>query len=138
MSKEFPQWIAEEISKANIKHVDTIKSTGYILDINEKERKMDVQFYEKLPNGGYITLIELKDPFNSKNFKVGIAYSFELKVHTADLSQKVQDFLKENYSIQMADFYNFELVSCEELKETPEEIPQDEELDLSTLKLDDD
>jgi len=137
MSKEFPQWIAEEISNADIKHVDTIKSTGYILDISEKEQKMDVQFYDKLPNGGYIITLELNDALNPKKFKVGDAYIFEMKVHTADLSKKVKDFLKENYSVQMEDFYNFELVACEEFNEPEEEIPKGEELDLSTLKLDD-
>lgn len=137
MSKEFPQWIAEEISNADVKHVDTIKSTGYILDISEKERKMDVQFYDKLPNGGYIITLELNDALNPKKFKVGDAYIFEMKVHTADLSKKVKDFLKENYSVQMEDFYNFELVTCEEFTEPEEDIPEGEELDLSTLKLDD-
>ena len=137
MSKEFPQWIAEEISSADIKHVDTIKSTGYILDISKKELKMDVQFYDKLPNGGYITTLELKEPINTKNFKVGDAFIFELKVHSANLSKKVKDFLKENYSVQMEDFYNFELVATEEFNEPEEDIPADEELDLSTLKLDD-
>lgn len=137
MSKDFPQWIAEEISKANIKHVNTIKSTGYILDISEKEQKMDVQFYDKLPNGGYITTLELKKPLNTKNFKVGDAYVFELKVHSANLSKKVKDFLKENYSVQMEDFYNFELIATEEFNDPKEDIPPDEELDISTLKLDD-
>ncbi len=137
MSKEFPQWIAEEISNADVKHVDTIKSTGYILDISEKERKMDVQFYDKLPNGGYIITLELNDALNPKKFMVGDAYIFEMKVHTADLSNKVRDFLKENYSVKMEDFYNFELVTCEEFNEPKEDIPEGEELDLSTLKLDD-
>ena len=137
MSKDFPQWIAEEISKANIKHVNTIKSTGYILDISEKERKMDVQFYDKLPNGGHIITLDLTNASNPKNFKVGDAYIFEMKVHNASLSSKARDFLKENYSVEMEDFYNFELVACEEFNEPKEEIPQDEELDLSTLKLDD-
>ncbi|MEK0324543.1 MAG: hypothetical protein QQN63_02470 [Nitrosopumilus sp.] len=137
MSKEFPQWIAEEISGADIKHLDTIKSTGYILDISKKEPKMDVQFYDKLPNGGYITTLELKKPLNTKNFKVGDAYVFELKVHSANLSKKVKDFLKENYSVQMEDFYNFELIATEEFNDPKEDIPPDEELDISTLKLDD-
>ncbi len=98
---------------------------------------MDVQFYDKLPNGGYITTLELKEPLNTKNFKVGDAFIFELKVHSANLSKKVKDFLKENYSVQMEDFYNFELIATEEFNDPKEDIPPDEELDISTLKLDD-
>ena len=37
----------------------------------------------------------------------------------------------------MEDFYNFELVATEEFNEPEEDIPADEELDISTLKLDD-
>ena len=59
--QEFPTWLAEEISSVKMKKAETLELTGYILDINKKESKVDVQFDKPLPDGRQIATLTISD-----------------------------------------------------------------------------
>ena len=70
MSKEsIPNWVAQEIQHAEFKESEDWSGSGYILDINKEQRKIDVQFYEKLPEGRYIATLDLPKDINPESLE---------------------------------------------------------------------
>ncbi|HEY4673129.1 MAG TPA: hypothetical protein VIH03_03090 [Nitrososphaerales archaeon] len=115
MGDEFPRWAAEEISKAKLVEAGSIKQTGYILEIDEKGRKMDVQFYDQLPEGRHIVTLELDQKINLMSLKMVTNYMFDVKVYKANLSEKLVKLLWETYKVKMDSVHRYVLSGLEEL-----------------------
>ena len=115
MGDEFPRWAAEEISKAKLVEAGLIKQTGYILEIDEKARKMDVQFYDQLPEGRHIVTLELDQKINLMSLKMVTNYMFDVKVYKANLSEKLVKLLWETYKVKMDSVHRYVLSGLEEL-----------------------
>ncbi|HYB04387.1 MAG TPA: hypothetical protein VED17_07990, partial [Nitrososphaerales archaeon] len=109
------KWIAEEIRNAKFDSEEEWSGSGYILEINREDKKVDVQFYEKLPEGRYIATLDLSPDLNADTLDLGIIYMFKFKAAKATLSPKVVTFLKEKYNLPMDSIYRFELISVEKL-----------------------
>jgi len=121
--QKFPTWLAEEISSVKMKKSDTLELTGYLLDINKKENKIDVQFYEQLPDGRQIATLVIGEKKMLKNLegqhnKSGDApeFNFKVIVNKASLSDKAKEYLTENYSVVLDNLYGFELESFDSVK----------------------
>ncbi len=121
--QKFPIWLAEEISSVKMKKSNTLELTGYLLDINKKENKIDVQFYEQLPDGRQIATLVIGEKKMLKNLeeqhnKLGEAPEFNFKfiVNKASLSDKAKEYLTENYSVALDNLYGFELESFDSVK----------------------
>ena len=110
-----PKWIAEEIREAKFDSEEEWTGSGYILDINKKAAKIDVQFYEKLPEGRYIATLDLPSKFDIDSLELAVVYMFKFKSFKASLSEKAVTFLKEKYGLAMDGIYRFELISLEKL-----------------------
>jgi hypothetical protein len=110
-----PKWVAEEIRTAKFDSEEEWSGSGYILEINKEDKKVDVQFYEKLPEGRYIATLDLSPDLNVDTLDLGIIYMFKFKAAKATLSPKVVTFLKEKYNVPMDSIYRFELISVEKL-----------------------
>ena len=116
--QEFPTWLAEEISSVKMKKAEALELTGYILDINKKESKVDIQFYEQLPDGRQIATLSINDKkvlkkLDDEHNKTRDAPEFNFKfiVNKASLSDKAKEYLSENYSVVLDNLYGFELES---------------------------
>ena len=121
--QKFPTWLVEEISSVKMKKSDTLELPGYLLDINKKENKIDVQFYEQLPDGRQIATLVIGEKKMLKNLeeqhnKLGEAPEFNFKfiVNKASLSDKAKEYLTENYSVALDNLYGFELESFDSVK----------------------
>ena len=115
MGDEFPKWAAEEISKAKPVEAGEIKQTGCILEINEKGRRIDVQFYDQLPAGNYISTLELAESIPVTSLKMATNYMFQVKVYKANFSEKLVKFLHDNYQVHMNAVHRYVLTALEEL-----------------------
>lgn len=113
MSKSLPNWVAEEISNSKWEVIDTFSGSGYFLDLNSKERNVDIQFYESLPGDRYIITADIPENFNMNEFIKGDVYLFSVKIFKSVLSDKVKDFLTEQYQTNMDTINKYELVSAE-------------------------
>src|ERR671932_2393267 len=105
-----PDWAEEEIRSVPLNEQDAITRTGYILDIYEKDFKIDIQLYESLPDGR--TIIENLDVPKSidvSSFMKGFVYEFKIRVYTGQLSPKVVELLKAKYGLDMDRIHKFEL-----------------------------
>jgi hypothetical protein len=114
-SENLPKWVAEEIRNAKFDQAEEWSGSGYILDVNKDENKVDVQFYEKLPEGRYIATLDLASDINPETLELAIVYMFKFRASKATLAPKVVTFLKEKYNVQMDSIYKFELLSVEKL-----------------------
>jgi hypothetical protein len=131
-TENVPKWVADEIRNAKFDHEEEWSGSGYILDINKEEKKVDVQFYEKLPEGRYIATLDLSPDLNPETLELAIVYLFKFKALKASLDPKVVTFLKEKFALEMDSVYKFELLSLEKLDaeadaRPPEPSEEDEE-----------
>jgi hypothetical protein len=105
-----PKWAEDEIKSVNFEDPQTLSRTGYILDIYEKDFKVDIQVYEPLPDGR--TIVEGLDvPTNMKisEFMKGFVYEFKIKMYKGKLSSRLADLLKSKYALEMDSIYRFEM-----------------------------
>lgn len=107
--------MTQEIQSAEFKDYEEWTGSGYILDINKDERKVDVQFYEKLPEGRYIATLLVPKELDMETLELAVVYMFKFMASKATLSDKVVTFLKEKYSLDMSNIYEFKLQSVEKL-----------------------
>lgn len=116
MSGELPKWAEDEINSitgSSFKVADTWEGTGYFLEIDEKDRKADIQFYEKLPIGKHIVTIEIPKSMKIEDLMKGSVYGYKVKALKAPLSNKLVKFLKENLNLNMDGVYRFQLESVQ-------------------------
>lgn len=118
MSSELPKWAEDEINSikdSSFKPLDAWEGTGYFLDIDEENRKADVQFYEKVPVGKHIVTASIPNSIKIDELMKGFVYAYKLKVLKAPLSDKLVKYLKENLNMDMDGVYQFEIESLEML-----------------------
>ncbi len=118
MSNEFPEWAEKEINSiTNSSFIpqDDLEGTGYFLDIDKKNRKADIQFYEKLPIGKHIVTANIPKNIKIDELTKGFVYVYKLKILKASLSTKLSNYLKENLNVDMDYIYQFEVQSLEML-----------------------
>jgi hypothetical protein len=111
-----PKWAEDEIKSVNFENPQTVSRSGYILDIYEKDYKVDIQVYEPLPDGR--TIVEGLDvPTSMKisDFMKGFVYEFRINMYRGKLSSKLADLLKSKYSLDMDSIYRFEMENLQML-----------------------
>lgn len=122
-SESLPKWVADEIKNAQFEEGEEWEGSGYILDINKQEKKIDVQFYEKLPEGRYIATIDLPSSVDPETLELATVYMFKFRASKAPLNKKVVDFLKEKFSLDMQSIYKFDLLSIVKLDDVSADKP---------------
>jgi hypothetical protein len=105
-----PKWAEDEIKSVQFEKPEEIPRTGYILDINEKDYKIDIQVYEAMPDGRTIVEgLDVPKSFKISDFMKGFVYEFKINFFTGPLSAKVVDLLKTKFGLEMKAIYKFEL-----------------------------
>lgn len=105
-----PEWAENEIKNANFQEYDKINRTGYFLDIDEEDRKADIQLYETLPDGRTIIEgMEISNDLKINEFMKGFVYEYKIRISRSSLSEQLVELLKTKYQIEMNDIYKFDL-----------------------------
>lgn len=113
MAKELPRWAQDEIKNVKFDIPQSQTRTGYILEIYDKDMKLDVQLYEEVGDGRRIITLDLPKTIKSSDLKKGAVYEFTFNSSKAPLSKKLVDFLKKEMEIEMNAIYQFELTNLE-------------------------
>lgn len=114
MSKEIPKWAQDEIKNAKFGKPESLTRTGYILEIYDKEMKIDAQIYEGLDDGRKIIEgMNLPKKIKSGDLMKGVVYEFTINAYKAPLSKKLIEFLKKEMDVDMNAIYQFELSNLE-------------------------
>ena len=106
---ELPDWVMDDIRNAKFAKPESLTRTGYILEVYEGDKKIDVQLYESVEDGRHIVTLDL--PKNIKPFdcRTGVVYEFEINMLKASLGKKTVEFLKKEKMIEMSAIYQFDL-----------------------------
>jgi hypothetical protein len=100
----------------NFEDPQTVSRTGYILDIYEKDFKVDIQVYEPLPDGRTIVEgLDVPTTMKISEFMKGFVYEFKVKMYRGKLSSKLADLLKSKYALDMDSIYRFEMENLQML-----------------------
>lgn len=112
--KEIPKAIQEEIKNAKFGKSESLTRTGYILEIYDKDMKIDAQLYEAVEDGRKIIEgMNLPKKVKPSDLMKGTVYEFTIDSFKAPLSKKVIEFLKKEMEIEMDAIYQFELTKLE-------------------------
>jgi hypothetical protein len=111
-----PKWAEDEIKSVTFDDSQTVSRTGYILDIYEKDFKVDIQVYEPLPDGRTIVEgLDVPTTMRISEFMKGFVYEFKIKMYQGKLSSKLAELLKSKYAIDMDSIYRFEMENLQML-----------------------
>lgn len=113
MAKELPTWAQDEIKNAKFGKPESQTRTGYILEIYDKDMKIDAQLYQEIEDGRRIITLDLPKKTKPSGLLKGEVYEFTFNVHKAPLSKKLVELLKKEMEIDMNAIYQFELTGLE-------------------------
>ncbi|MDX1371567.1 MAG: hypothetical protein R3321_03815 [Nitrososphaeraceae archaeon] len=121
-----PQWVEDEIKSIELSEYETLNRVGYILEIYDKDKKLDIQLYEALPDGRTIVEgIDVPKFHDFSKFMKGFVYEFKIKMSKGKLSDKTREFLKMQYMLDMDYIFQFELVELQLMDVESEAISSD-------------
>lgn len=115
MAKEIPKWAQDEIKNAKFGKPESTTRTGYILEIYDKDKKIDAQLYEAVEDGRRIVTMDLPKKTKPSDLMKGVVYEFTFNSTKAPLSGKLIEFLKKEMEIEMNAIYQFELTNLEQM-----------------------
>ena len=113
MAKELPQWVQDEIKSEKFGKPESQTRTGYILEIYDKDMKIDIQLYEEVEDGRRIITLDLPKKIKPADLMKGMVYEFTFDSSKVPLSKKLIEFLKKEMEIDMDAIYQFELTNLE-------------------------
>ena len=113
MAKELPKWAQDEIKNVKFGKPESQTRTGYILDIYDKDMKIDVQLYEEVEDGRRIINLDLPKKVKPVELMKGVVYEFTFDAMKAPLSKKLVDLLKKEKEVDMDAIYQFNLTNLE-------------------------
>ena len=92
---EIPEDIDDELKSPKFGKPKTHSVSGYILEVNETDKKVDIQLYEPLSGTTILEGLELSKTINLNDLEKGIVCEFKLDELKAPLSKKTIEYLKE-------------------------------------------
>ena len=105
---EIPEDIDGELKSPKFGKPKTHTNSGYILDVNEADKKVDIQLYEPLSGTTILEGLDLDKTINLNDLEKGIVCEFKLDELKAPLSKKTIEYLKEQ-GIALDTIVKFEL-----------------------------
>ena len=105
---EIPEDIDDELKSPKFGKPKTHTNSGYILDVNEAGKKVDIQLYEPLSGTTILEGLDLDKTINLNDLEKGIVCEFKLDELKAPLSKKTIEYLKEQ-GIALESIVKFEL-----------------------------
>ena len=112
-----PDWVTDEIQNAKFEKPKKLKISGYVLEMYQKDNKIDTQLYEPVEDGRQIVTMDLPEKSKILELEKGLVYEFTFEQHKAPLSKKVSEFLEKEKEIEMNAIYDFKLKSIKLINE---------------------
>ena len=92
---DIPEDINKELESPKFGKPTEITASGYILDVNEKDNKVDIQTYEPVSGTTILEGLSVSKKIKLGGLEKGIVYEFKLDELKAPLSKKTIEYLKE-------------------------------------------
>ncbi|MEE2601374.1 MAG: hypothetical protein VYC06_03515 [Thermoproteota archaeon] len=114
-----PDDINKELESPKFGKPTEIIASGYILDTNEKDGKVDIQTYEPVSGTTILEGLSLSKKIKLNDLEKGTVCEFKLEQLKAPLSKKTIEYLKEQ-GIMMDVIIQFELKEIKIIDENSE------------------
>jgi hypothetical protein len=105
---EIPEDINKELESPKFGKPTELTASGYILDINEKENKVDIQTYEPVSGATILEGLSISKKINLNDLGKGVVCEFKLDELKSPLSKNTVEYLKEQ-GIMMTAIIKLEL-----------------------------
>jgi len=105
---DIPEDVNKELESPKFGKPTEIIASGYILDTNEKDGKVDIQTYEPVSGTTILEGLSLSKKIKLNDLEKGTVCEFKLEQLKAPLSKKTIEYLKEQ-GIMMDVIIQFEL-----------------------------
>ena len=114
-----PDDVNKELETPKFGKPTEIIASGYILDTNEKDGKVDIQTYEPVSGATILEGLSLSKKIKLNDLEKGLVCEFKLEQLKAPLSKKTIEYLKEQ-GIMMDVIIQFELKEIKIIDENSE------------------
>tara|TARA_B110000014_G_scaffold237659_1_gene203733 strand:+ start:396 stop:761 length:366 start_codon:yes stop_codon:yes gene_type:complete len=113
---EIPEAINEELGSPKFGKPKSMIKTGYVLDINEKDKKVDLQLYESVQGTSILEGLDLSKDVKLNDLEKGVVCEFKLNELKAKLSKQTADYLAEQ-GINLNEIIRYELAEMKIIDE---------------------
>ena len=103
-----PEDINAELTSPNFGKSKLLTNTGYVLDVNENDKKIDIQLYEPIAGTTILEGLDLSKNIKLNDLEKGIVCEFKLDELKAQLSKKTVEYLGEQ-GITLKELVRYEL-----------------------------
>ena len=103
-----PEDINAELTSPNFDKSRLLTNVGYVLDINGKDKKIDIQLHEPIAGTTILERLDLSKNIKLNDPEKGVACEFKLDELKAPLSKNTVEYLKEQ-GITLDSIIQFEL-----------------------------
>ena len=105
---DIPEDINKELESPKFGEPTELTASGYVLDVNEKDNKVDIQTYEPVSGATILEGLSVSKKIKLGDLEKGIVCEFKLDELKATLSKKTIEYLKEQ-GIMMNSIIKLEL-----------------------------
>ena len=116
-----PDDVNKELETPKFGKPTEIIASGYVLDMNEKDGKVDIQTYEPVSGTTILEGLSLSKKIKLNDLEKGTVCEFKLEQLKAPLSKKTIEYLKEQ-GITMDAIIQFELKETKIIDENSEDV----------------
>ena len=113
---EIPEEINKELESPKFGKPKSMTQSGYVLDINEKDKKVDLQLYESVQGTTILEGLNLSKDVKLNDLEKGVVCEFKLNELKAKLSKKTVDYLAEQ-GINLKEIVQYELAEMKIIDE---------------------
>jgi hypothetical protein len=113
---EVPEEINKELESPKFGKPRSLTNTGYVLDINEKDKKVDLQLYEPIQGTSIVEGLNFSKDIKLNDLEKGVMCEFKLNELKAKLSKQTVDYLSEQ-GINFTEIIQYELAEINIIEE---------------------
>ena len=105
---KIPEDIDAELKSPKFTKSKTYTTSGYVLEINESDKKVDIQVFEPIAGTTILEGLNFSEKINLNDIEKGVVCEFQLEELKAPLSKKTAEYLQEQ-GITLNEIIQFEL-----------------------------
>ena len=92
---DIPEDVNKELESPKFGKPSELTASGYVLDINEKDSKVDIQTYEPISGSTILEGLSISKKIKLNDLEKGVVCEFKLDELKAPLSKSTVEYLKE-------------------------------------------
>ena len=116
---DIPEDVNKELESPKFGKPSELTASGYILDINDKDSKVDIQTYEPISGATILEGLSISKKIKLNDLEKGVVCEFKLDELKAPLSKKTVEYLKEQ-GITLNEIIQYELKEMKVIEENSE------------------